>query len=433
MKPTPDASLRIHMPHWPTPLWHVPFGRPLDRMREMLVRLGNPHTRLPAVVHVAGTNGKGSTIAFLRAMMCAAGLRVHSYTSPHLQYFEERVQLAGQPIDARYWFELLERCRHACGDTLQPTVYEGTTVAALLAFAENSADVVLIETGMGGREDPTNVIDAKLLSVITPIGLDHTDYLGRTLEDIALHKAGIQRAGVPSVIAPQEPVVQALFQHYAATHRVPLLMGGVDWAVAEHDGSLLYEDAHGAALLPLPSLVGAHQWVNAGTAIAAISALDGFDIGAEALMNGLRTAQWPGRLERMILPTDVAQGWECWFDGAHNPHGAQAIAHHAVQAWMDAPLHVIFGTTTGKEIVPMLAPFVPLATSITAVPVRAEPSSYAPFAVQSALPDASIQCADSVAHAVAAILDAWPSARARILVFGSLYLHIETRALVSLL
>ncbi len=390
--------------------------------------MGNPQMRLPPVVQVAGTNGKGSTIAFLRAMLEAAGYRVHAYTSPHLHRFEERIRLAGELIAERALFRALESARAACGDDLAVTFFEGTTAAAYLAMASTPADIALIETGMGGRMDPTNLLPTAIASIITPVGLDHTEFLGPTLADIAHHKAGIVHRGVPLILGPQAVQVQEIMIAAADAAGAPVLQHGRDWACECHPEGLVFEDTHGQALLPFPALSGAHQAINAGMAIATLTALADFTVNEEAVCQGLVRVEWPGRLERLHegpLAAQLPLGWEVWMDGGHNAQGAHAIAAHIATAWKDRPVHLIFGTTQGKDLESMLAPLLPLVESAWAVPVRAEPKSYAP---ESIVQDAFLpmKCATSAQEAVSRCVAAH-TAPARILIFGSLYLRVECR------
>ncbi len=423
---------RIEMPHWPQPLWHTPPGAPLERMRRVLARLGNPQERLPPVIQVAGTNGKGSTIAFLRAMLEAAGYRVHAYTSPHLHRFAERIRLQGRLIGEAELTRALEATRAACGEDIPVTFFEGTTAAAYLAMSQSPADIALIETGMGGRDDPTNLLPTAILSLITPIDYDHTEFLGPTLAEIAAHKAGILKAGIPAIIGPQGPEALAVIARRAEEIGAPLLVHGRDWAaeraIADGQEWLRYADAHGEAALPMPALAGEHQAINAGMAIAALTTLEDFTVEAEAVVRGLAEVQWPGRLERITqgaLAAALPLGWELWMDGGHNPHGAQAVAHHLASAWTDKPTTLIFGTTRGKELAPMLAPLLAQMQDAWAVPVRAEPKCYGPQEIlQAAQGLGAMQAAQDVAEAVRRCVETH-AAPHRILVFGSLYLRVE--------
>lgn len=417
------------MPHWPPPQWNAAAGVDAARMRRLLGALGNPHLLLPPVVHVAGTNGKGSTIALMQAMLEAAGYRVHVYTSPHLQHFEERMVLSGTPILQPHLHALLEECRLAAGDET-PQFFEGTTVAALLAFARVPADIVLVETGMGGRFDPTNIIPEKTLTIITSISADHTDYLGKTLAEIAWHKAGIMRAGVPCIVAQQTEEVMDVLVVQAQEVGAPLYVQGQHWAVAqEPDGALYFEDMHGGAVLPAPALHGAHQYHNAGLAIAAMTALTEFDVSHEHIEQGLQHVQWPARLAPVAWP-QLPANVEMWYDGGHNVGGAAAIAAHVQKHWGQGAVYLIFGTTQGKDVTPMIEQLLPCVDVAIMVRVRAEPKPYAPSELQASAARIGheVQVAESLADAVDMLMEQHQGTEAKILVFGSLYFYAELQS-----
>lgn len=446
-----SSRYQIIMPHWPISPWQPPEGDPLERMAVLLEKLGNPHLKLPPVIHVAGTNGKGSTIAFLRAMFEAAGYKVHAYTSPHIKRFHERITLAGEMISDEVLHEALERCR-AANEENPITFFEGTTAAALLAFSEHPADILLMETGMGGLLDPTNIIPNPRLSIITTISFDHMEYLGGTLADIAAHKAGIIKPEVPVVLSFQPPEALEVLEKTAERQESPAVVYGKHWAVQKSSLGFYFADAYGQVELPMPALIGPHQLVNAGNAIAAISVLEEFDIGADAIAAGLKWVQWSGRLEDVTndmlseyLPTEQVRGaqrqggrsdggkapfdnptqWEVYFDGGHNAAAGHMLSVVA-EEWSDKPLYVICGTTRGKEVAPMLLPLKDLAEEIYLVPVQAEPKCYTPQEMADQCEDAGIRprIADSVAEAVEEIVSL-AERPSRILIFGSLYLRLE--------
>lgn len=423
-----DSPYQIQMPHWPEPLWGDPAGEPMERMARLLEALGNPQESLPPVVHVAGTNGKGSTIAMLRSILEAAGLKVHAYTSPHIKDFRERIVVAGEMIGEEALHLLLERCRMANEE--QPiTFFEGTTAAALLAFSEAPADVVLLEAGMGGAVDPTNVVEKPRLSIITSISYDHMEYLGGTLEEIADHKAGIMKPQSRVIVSFQPPEVQEQLEKSAEKLGAPALVYGKHWAVQKSENGFYYADAYGQVEFPAPALKGPHQLINAGNVIAALSVLEEFDVSAEQIAAGLRWVQWPGRLEEVTegsLHAMLPEGWELWFDGGHNMAAGHMLAVEAEQRWSDAPLYIVFGTTRGKQVDAMLQPLKKVAAGLYAVPVQAEPKCYTPQEIADQAEDAGIamQIADTVEQAVEDILTR-EEGRARILVFGSLYLRLE--------
>ncbi len=313
----------IYMPHWPKPLGSRPNDFSLDRIKSFLSKLDNPEKKVPPVIHIAGTNGKGSTLAFIRYIMQAAGYKVHAYTSPHLVNFNERIVIAGSYIDDNELYSLLEECRAVIAEQAI-TLFEAATIAAFLAFSRHKADITLIEVGMGGRLDTTNVIDSPILTIITSIALDHTEYLGPTIEIIAGEKAGIMKPNVPCVIAPQEKSIMNTLEYHAINKKSPLYRGGFEWNCEKQDNRMVFQSAIQSIEFSLPSLKGDHQIINAGNAIAACSILSGkygFDIGEEDITSGLQCTYWPARLERIkegnlisLLPKD----WQLFLDGAHN-------------------------------------------------------------------------------------------------------------------
>ena len=326
----------------------------LDRVEGLLARLDNPERSLPPVIHVAGTNAKGSVIAFMRAMLEAAGLRVHVYTSPHLVRFNERIRLAGELISDAALSAVLEECEGVNGG--EPiTYFEITTAAAYLAFARTQADVVLLETGLGGRLDATNVLDKPALTVITPVSIDHQQFLGDTLSEIIAEKVGIVKAGVPCVSAKQERREEKKFIGLVEAIGAPLMLEGRDWFVRKGKDAMVLEisrnDKKLARTFPLPALAGPHQIRNAGLAIAALDQLQGFDISDGAIEQGLKTVEWPARMQRLKkgpLVDLLPDGWELWLDGGHNVAAGKMIAAQA-RNWRDKPLHMIFGMLNTKS------------------------------------------------------------------------------------
>ncbi|WP_179378723.1 bifunctional folylpolyglutamate synthase/dihydrofolate synthase [Jannaschia marina] len=389
----------------------------LDRVHDLLAALDHPERRIPPVVHIAGTNGKGSTQAMLRAGLEGAGDRVHAYTSPHLARFHERIRLAGDLIDEAELAALLEDCERANGGK-SITFFEITTCAAFLAFARTPADWTLLEVGLGGRLDATNVIDPRL-TVITPISMDHEAFLGDTLAAIAGEKAGILKRGVPCVVGPQEDAAREVIEARAARLGAPLLVHGQHWHVTEEAGRLIFQDESGLMDLPLPRLIGAHQVQNAGMAIAALRVLDRA-AGAEAAMIN---AQWPARLQRLRHGplVDLAGAAELWLDGGHNPAAGAALAE-ALGRLPDRPLHLVCGMLNTKDASGYMAPLAERATLLHAVSIPGEantlPASDTCAAAARAGLDASV--ARSVADAIARITAQVPDAR--ILICGSLYL-----------
>lgn len=396
----------------------------LGRVERLLARLDHPEQRLAPVVHVAGTNGKGSLLAFLRAMLEAAGQRVQAYTSPHLVRFHERIRLADGLIDEAALIALLERCEEANGP--EPiTFFEVTTAAAFLAFAEDPADVLLLETGLGGRLDATNVIARPALTAITPIGLDHQQFLGDTLAAIAGEKAGILKPGVTCVVGPQEGDALAVIEERAARVGAALHVHGRDWRFAPEGDGFRFEDADGVRSFPTPALRGPHQMANAALAVACAGKLSGFGLDAEAVAGGVAGASWPGRLQRLTegpLAALLPPGWELWLDGGHNPAAGAALAE-ALADWRDRPLHLIYGMLNTKGAGGFLAPLAPLAEDLKAVTIPGEAASLSADAAAQHAAEAGVDAAPaaSVAEALAAIVGQ-AQQPARILICGSLYL-----------
>jgi len=345
----------------------------LGRVERLLDALNNPHELLPPVVHVAGTNGKGSTIATLRACLEAGGYRVHAFTKPHLVRFHERIRLNGKLIEEDALVALLEECERANGD-VPITYFEITTVAAFLAFVRAPADIVLIETGLGGRLDATNVIRRPAVTAITPISLDHQAFLGDTIAQIAGEKAGILKLGAPAVIGPQPDEAEAVIEARANTLGAPLFRWQREWRCEAHGGGMHFLGARWRLDLPSPSLLGAHQIVNAGTAIACLDQLRNFPISTEALAAGLRHIEWPARLQRLTrgpLVEMMPPGWELWLDGGHNP-GAGAILGEFVAGWGDRPLYLVVGMMNTKDATGFLAPLEPHAKALAGVTIPGE-------------------------------------------------------------
>jgi len=389
----------------------------LDRVHRLLDRLGNPERALPPVVHIAGTNGKGSTLAMIRAGLEGAGLTVHAYTSPHLVRFHERIRLAGHLIDESALAALLDECE-AANEGAPITFFEITTAAAFLAFARQPADALLLEVGLGGRLDATNVLDRPALCVITPVSLDHQQYLGETVGLIAAEKAGILKRGVPCVVGPQTDEGLAAIEARAARVGAPLLVHGQHWHVHTEHGRLVYEDERGLLDLPLPVLPGPHQIANAGAALAALRALDRGDPEA-----AVARAEWPARMQRLRRGPLVAAapGVELWLDGGHNPSAGQALAQ-VLSALPARPTHAICGMLNTKDVAGFMAPLAGHLEGLVAVSIPGEANTLpaATTAAAAAAVGIPASTADSPAQALAAIAGRAPGAR--VLICGSLYL-----------
>jgi len=396
----------------------------LDRVHRLLSALGDPHRRLPPVIHVSGTNGKGSVLAFLRAMLTAAGYRAHVYTSPHLVRFNERIVVAGEVIDDTQLLARLDEAERANRDD-PITFFEITTAAAMLAFAGSEADVLLLETGLGGRLDATNVIDAPALTVLTPISLDHQQYLGDTLALIAAEKAGILKSGIPAVVGPQAADALSLIDDRAALLGVPVVAHGREWSVAEAGTGFRYDGRDWHLTLPKPGLIGGHQIANAATAIACLEQLPGFTVPAAAIREGVSNATWPARMQRLTAGPLVAalpRGASLWLDGGHNEAAAEVVA--TTCAADGGPLDLIVGMIDSKDPEAFLGPFASLARNVRTVTI---PDQQAAIPAET-LAQAATRCglaatpAHSVADALATLLAAAGDAPARVLICGSLYL-----------
>ena len=391
----------------------------LDRVWRLLAALGNPQTRMPPVIHIAGTNGKGSTQAMIRAGLQAAGHSVHAYTSPHLARFHERIRLAGDLISEAHLTQVLDRCYQA-NDGANITYFEITTVAALLAFAETRADYTLLEVGLGGRLDATNVIDTPALTVITPVSIDHEQFLGDTLAKIAGEKAGIIKRGVPCIVGPQPDAAMEVIEDVAARNGAPLLAYGQHWHVHEENGRLVYQDETGLCDLPLPNLLGAHQVQNAGAALAALRHLS---MGEAAYEAAVTRAEWPARMQRLKTGPllDAAPGAELWLDGGHNAAAGIAISE-TLSRLPDRPTHLICGMMNTKDVTGYLRPLAQHAASLTAVSIPGEMNTLPAedTCAAAAQVDLPARTAPDVATALARILEQDP--QARVLICGSLYL-----------
>jgi dihydrofolate synthase/folylpolyglutamate synthase len=397
----------------------------LDRMWRILDRLGNPQDRLPPVIHVAGTNGKGSTVAYLRAILEAAGLKVHCYTSPHLVKFHERVRVAGELIAEPDLSALLEECETA-NEAAPITFFEITTAAAFLAFQRTPADYLVLEVGLGGRLDATNVVKSPAVTVITAIDYDHQQYLGDTLTSIAHEKAGILRRGVLGIIGVQPDEARTEIEYVAARIGVPLKIAMQDWQTYEQHGRLVYQDESGLLDLPLPSLLGRHQVDNAGNAIAAIRALGDSRIDEAHIAQGLKSVRWPGRMQRLgpgNLWSFVSRESELWVDGGHNPSGGRAIAQafSELNERVSRPLVLIWGMLNTKNIDSFISHFAGIAQRVIALTIPGEPNAVSAEILAKAARGKGIsaETADSIEAALQQASLTVPAPR--ILLIGSLY------------
>jgi dihydrofolate synthase/folylpolyglutamate synthase len=404
----------------------------LDRIERLLARLGHPEERLPPVIHVAGTNGKGSTCAFARAMLEAQGLRVHVYTSPHLVHFHERIRLAGSLISEEELSDVLEECEAAIAGA-PITFFEITTAAALLAFSRHPADALVLEVGLGGRLDATNVIRRPAVTVITPVGLDHQEFLGGDLAGIAAEKAGIIKRGVPVIMGAQEDRARDVIERTADSLSAPLYAFGQDWFVHAERERTVYQDENGLLDLPLPKLRGPHQIDNAGAAIAALRHSRRPWATESGIEQGLRRVEWPARLQRLTRGPLIALapgGAEVWLDGGHNPHAAHAVAQALAdfEERSEKPLYLICGMLKTKDAAGFFAPFRGLARHVTTLSIPGEPASRGAGDLYDAARKAGLEAspADDLEDAMMQVAG-WASGRPgegppRILLCGSLYL-----------
>lgn len=391
----------------------------LDRLWRLLDALGNPQNDLPPVIHIAGTNGKGSTQAMIRAGLEAMGKTVHAYTSPHLARFHERIRLAGELISEDALMAVLDEC-YAANNGENITYFEITTAAALLAFSRTKADYTLLEVGLGGRLDATNVINTPALTIITPVSVDHQQFLGETLAEIAGEKAGIIKRRVPCIIGPQEDAGLEVMEQVAARNMAAVLAYGQHWHVGTEAGRLIYQDENGLLDLPLPNLPGAHQVQNAGAALAALRHLGADEAVCEAAVT---KAFWPARMQRLKGGplVEIAGDAELWLDGGHNPAAGDAIAS-VLSERGTRPTHLICGMLNTKDIGGYLRPLARHAKSLHAVSIPGESATLAASETAAAARAVGMEAyeAESVAQALAEIIA--KERNARVLICGSLYL-----------
>jgi dihydrofolate synthase/folylpolyglutamate synthase len=393
----------------------------LGRVERLLAALGDPHKKLPPVIHVAGTNGKGSTVAFLRAFLEAARFRTHVYTSPHLVRFAERIRIAGDLITEEALVTLLEECERA-NDGAPITFFEITTAAAFLAFSRVPADFVLLEVGLGGRFDATNVIAQPAVAAITPVSLDHQQFLGDTVAKITFEKAGIMKPRVPAAIARQAQDAAAVLETQARELGAMLYRQGQEWDVRKRqDGGLSYR-GRVSFDLPPPGLLGPHQYDNAGTALACLDCITALQLPRAALAEGLCRVEWPARMQRLTegaLARLMPEGAELWLDGGHNPAGGAALGEIA-KAWHDKPLNLVFGMLKTHDAIGFLRPLGAHVQRLEAIAIPGEDNTLSAEEAVAAARAAGIAATPrrSIVEAVAAAA----APQARTLICGSLYL-----------
>lgn len=418
----------VKMPHWPIPLGNKQIDLELSRVKKLLEVLGNPQEKIAPVIHVAGTNGKGSTIAFLKSILNEAGYKVHAYTSPHLIRFNERINILGAEIEDNFLYQVIEKCRFAAEENnIYPTFFEATTVAAILAFSLIKADVVILEVGMGGRLDATNVIENPLCSIITSISYDHVEFLGDTLAKIAFEKAGIIKDNCPCVISGQYPEVNQILFQITSDKNSSSFAYEYDWNLAhDQSGNISYMSKDKNFLMPKLGLVGEHQYMNATTAVTALINLPYFKINDDQLSKGLQKAVWPARLQKLIegeICKKIPENWEIWVDGAHNDAGA-----HILDNWLQyenkMPTYIIFGMTKGRNFISFIERFLNKTKLLVTMTIETEPSSYSGeyLAQETAKIGFTSHFAESLEEGLSFIIDNHKEGDARILVCGSLYL-----------
>jgi dihydrofolate synthase/folylpolyglutamate synthase len=404
----------------------------LERMHRLLAQLDHPERKLAPVIHVAGTNGKGSTVAYLRAMLEAAGLRVHVFTSPWLVRINESYRLGraggGALVSDDELHAVLEACERVnAGAPI--TFFEIKTIAAFCLFAQHPADVVLLEAGLGGRLDSTNVVEQPAACVLTPISMDHMDFLGSSLVSIAAEKAAIIKRGVPVICAEQEPDAMAVIEEQAKRMRSPLFAAGEGWHVNIERGRLVYQDDRGLLDLPAPKLFGRHQFGNAGLAIATLRAIGSFKLTTKAFETGIVGAEWPARMQRLstgVLPALGPEGCELWLDGGHNAEGGRVVAAALgdLEERVSRPLVVIVGMMANKDAAAFLSNFAGLTRHIIVVPIPDQDNAMAPGALAEAARTLGmrVEIADGVEAALSNIARLAYEVPPRILITGSLYL-----------
>jgi len=409
----------------------------LDRMLRLLSDLGNPQLKLPPVIHVAGTNGKGSACAFSRAMLEAQGLKVHVHISPHLVRFHERIRIAGELISEEELFATLEEVEQV-NNGRPITFFEITGAAMFLAFSRHPADATVVEVGLGGTFDATNVVPKPAMTIVQPVGLDHIEFLGNDIATIASEKAGIIKPGIPLIVGPQDEIAREVILRRADTLSAPAFVFGQDFSGRQEHGRMVYEDETGLLDLPLPKLIGRHQIDNAAVAIAGLrhASRDGkpLDWGRDAAIEkGLRTVEWPGRLQHLShgpLVADAPDDSEIWLDGGHNPHCAAAVSRAIadLDEKVDRPLYLICGMLKTKDAVGFLAAFKGLARHVVTVSVPGAEASLGAGALYDAARQAGLDAAPAEDLEDAMLqVGAWARAHPkepppRILICGSLYL-----------
>ena len=401
----------------------------LSRLKKLLDRLGNPEETLPPVIHVAGTNGKGSTVATLAAIYRSAGYRVHIYTSPHLVSFTERIVVSGSEISKAYLEEVLIECENANrGENI--TFFEITTAAAMLAFSRNPADLLLLEVGLGGRFDATNIIESPTLSVITSVSMDHQDFLGKTIDKIAFEKAGILKPSVSAIIGPQTNEALNVIKRRALELGSSAYVFGEDWNISPANKQLIFEMGSERRIIPRPNLLGDHQIQNAGCALASVKLLNSqFPVSPQEIDIGLVNINWPARLQKLkegALIGNLFDDVEIWIDGGHNQGAAKAIAS-TLRDWRDnspeTSIHMIFGALNSRSPQNFLQYFTNVIDTIRTVEIPREANALSASEIETAAIECGLEAypAKGIGQAITDII-LNSSGKRRILICGSLYL-----------
>jgi dihydrofolate synthase / folylpolyglutamate synthase len=421
----------VRMPHWPSSKEKALIKPGLDIIQSLMSALDNPHLKIPPVIHVTGTNGKGSTIAFLKYILRNAGYKVHVYTSPHLIRFNERIEVANSEISDDLLFQVIEGTRIAAEkNNIVPTFFEGTTAAAILAFSKVPADFTIIETGLGAKLDATNIIDNPAATIICSISLDHTEYLGDNVIDIAHHKAGIIKNNTPCIVAMQYEEVFKVIEQYAHQHNASLYAFEYDWIAYKYQSGMKFESENLNLTIPLIGLNGDHQIMNAGNAIAALNSIQGLNISAENYINGIRDTFWPSRLQKLTTGTLTAKlppKWEIIVDGAHNEAGAFNIGN-----WLsdlhNTKKYLIFGMSQGRDVIAFINLLKDHIDKIYVVSIDAEPLSYSAEELSLILNNNGIENiqSDSIEDSLEKIIaENDHNQQSTILACGSLYLAAD--------
>lgn len=419
----------MHMPSWPKiPLWpkQISNEEKIANTLAILDELDNPHHKLPPTIHVAGTNGKGSTVAMLRAVFMAAGLKVDIYTSPHLIEFNERIQLNGKNISDEYILSLLDQVKYACDKlSIEPGLFQATTIAAFLAFSENKSDIVILETGLGGLYDTTNIISHPIATIITPISYDHMEHLGNTLESITYNKAGIIKPNCPAIISAQTDIAHKILAKRCRELQSPAAFYEYDFGIKIHDTSFSYVSSNHKIDLPLPNLPGHHQLVNAATVIATILMLNQkFNVTQDHIVKGLTNIKWPGRIEKvdsLLMQSGIKAN--IYLDGAHNVAGAKSLSLW-IQDKLKGPVYLIVGMTRGRDIEAFCSEFSNITEEIRCVTVLSEPSAYNATTMVDKLQSAGIKsiASKSLEDAIKSITSNHHDCDINIIITGSLFL-----------